>query len=146
MLSLFKKYATTDIELNHYNELEALKTLATIAAKKANQDEQLVKSGLLASIAQGEFSINGRVLTTNATITETHHIHIVVGTFANAVNWSGSSIDIAFIILTPAETDAAVIDQINQSIQSKLATQDLNELHGNTGALDKIVKAVKAEL
>lgn len=52
MLSLFKKYATTNVELNNYNELDAIKELARIAAKKSNQDEQLVKSGLLASVAQ----------------------------------------------------------------------------------------------
>lgn len=146
MLSLFKKYATTDIELDNYNELDAIKELAHIAAKKSNQDEQLVKSGLLASVAQGDASVNGRVLTTTATITEAHHIHIVAATFAQKINWSGTPIDFAFVILKPDGADDETVTKAADLIQQQLAGKELAVLKSDTSALDKMVKAVKNEL
>ncbi|WP_127849039.1 hypothetical protein [Lacticaseibacillus hulanensis] len=146
MLSLFKKYATTQVELDNYNELVAIKELAHIAAKKSNQDEQLVKSGLLASVAQGASQAVGRVMTTTATITEAHHVHIVAVTFAKPINWSGTPIDFAFVILKPDDTDDAVIEHATNLIQQQLQDKDLAVLKSDSSALDKLVKNVKNEL
>ncbi|KRM54556.1 PTS transporter subunit EIIA [Lacticaseibacillus sharpeae] len=146
MLSLFKKYATTNVELNNYNELDAIKELARIAAKKSNQDEQLVKSGLLASVAQGAATVDGRVLTTTATITEAHHIHIVAVTFAKNINWNGSDIDFAFVILTPDGTDESQVAKVADLIHQQLAGKELAVLKSDTGALDKLIKTVKNEI
>ncbi|HAT54502.1 MAG TPA: hypothetical protein DCW31_04555, partial [Lactobacillus sp.] len=85
-MKLFQENVYTDIELADNNEIEVLKTVAQLAAKRLHTDEQEIKSGLLAREALHS-SETGNVVLPHAYASDIKKPTLFAFTFTQPVIW-----------------------------------------------------------
>ncbi|WP_407894744.1 PTS sugar transporter subunit IIA [Lacticaseibacillus sp. N501-2] len=120
MFALLKKQVLTDVDLKDPSELTAIAKVASFAGEKLDLASQTLRSGFLASEAQGAKVIADHIALTHASTADLNQTQIVIVNFAHAIAWGeNAQVDTVVAVIVPEAVDT---DQAMAAVQAKLTS------------------------
>ena len=136
MFGLLRKQVQVGVELREGSELNAIVRVASFAGEKLDLASQELRSGLLASEAQGAHIVADHIVVTHATSASVKQPEVVVVSFASPIAWGESAqVDVVVALIVPASADAQVLCAKLQA--DVAANQAALTATASAGALEK---------
>ncbi|WP_461214896.1 PTS sugar transporter subunit IIA [Lacticaseibacillus sp. GG6-2] len=137
MFGLLKKQVLVNVTLKDPTELTALARLASFAGEKLDLASQELRSGFLASEAQGAHVIADHVAVTHASSASVKQPEVVMMTLATPLAWGeNAQVDTVVAVVVPASGDTdAVCAQLLANVD---AQQEALSANATAGELEKV--------
>ncbi|MFD1485559.1 PTS sugar transporter subunit IIA [Lacticaseibacillus baoqingensis] len=138
MFTLLKKQVSVNVSLNAPSELTAIAKLAGFAGMKLDLANQELRSGFLASEAQGSHVVAAHIAVTHASSANVQTPQTVIMSFDAPIAWGEDQhIDLLVAVIVPTTADTeAVLAQMLTGVQQQAAALDAAKAHA--GALEKV--------
>ncbi|WP_390408579.1 PTS sugar transporter subunit IIA [Lacticaseibacillus jixiensis] len=136
MFGLLKKQVVTDVAIKDGSELNAIAKLAGFASEKLDIAAQTVRSGFLATEAQGATIIADHIVLTHASSEAVKQPEPLIMTLAAPIAWGdGAQVDTLVGVVVPADADTSAI---MAQIKAHLSAQADQYATANASALEKL--------
>lgn len=137
MFALLKKQVLVNVDLKDPSELTALAKVASFAGEKLDLASQPLRSGFLASEAQGAQVYAGHLALTHTSSADLKQPEIVIVNFDSTISWGeAAQVDTVVAVIVPEVADTSAI---LRDVQAKLASLTGEFTPGLTaGALEKL--------
>lgn len=107
MFALLKKQVLANVDLKDPSELTALAKVASFAGEKLDLASQTLRSGFLASEAQGAKLIADHIALTHASAADLKKTQIVIVNFNQAIAWGDNAqVDTVVAVIVPESADS----------------------------------------